>query len=51
MSTAKDLNQINANENQDFDNLDSEQVISNEYGVTTELIELLLSRSAKLSGR
>ena len=30
MSTNQDLNQINENQNQDFENLDSEQVINNE---------------------
>lgn len=46
MSTAKDLNQINANENQDFDNLDSEQVISNEYGVDERVTNSILTEGS-----
>ena len=46
MSTAKDLNQINANENQDFDNLDSEQVISNEYNVDERVTNSILTEGS-----
>jgi hypothetical protein len=46
MSAAKDLNQINANENQDFDNLDSEQIISNEYGVDERVTNSILTEGS-----